>query len=120
MNESNADLMETRQELRESKTQIADLQAALMGSESETAALMIELQQQQQETAKLKERLQALEAESKTAENSIAKANEYLQNTRLEFQAREREHERTEAALKNKLTAWQIVAALLGVGLAFS
>ena len=102
--------------LKESEVALKEAGKALNESNTALTEARKELNESKTQIAELKAALNG----SESAENSIAKANEYLQNTRLEFQAREREHERTEAALRNKITAWQIVAALLGVGLAFS
>ncbi|WP_315452232.1 hypothetical protein [uncultured Selenomonas sp.] len=126
LRESAQDLMTARAALNESnealtkaKQELAASQETLTHSRQETAQLLNELSAQRQEIAALKQRLNALSSESQNAESALQRANESLQNTRLEFRKNEEEHARRERHLKNKIIVWQVVAVILG-GVALS
>ena len=51
--------------------------------------------------------------QSQAAGNSLAEAQKYLDDTRTEFLKNEKAHEKTERGLKNRIKAWQAVAAIL-------
>lgn len=128
LTESNRALSEVRQELTASEEQVRALQEqsatlkeqlrasqeALTISQNEAVQLSSALTAQRSEIAQLKERLTGLGSESENAESASQRANESLQNTRLEFQKNEQEHARREKRLNNKITAWQIIAVILG------
>ena len=54
-----------------------------------------------------------LQQQSKAAGNPLAEAQKYLDDTRAEFLKNEKAHEKTERGLKNRIKAWQAVAAIL-------
>ena len=133
LTESNKALSEARQELTASEEQVRALreqsatlkeqlrasQEALTISQNEAVQLSSALTAQRSEIAQLKERLTGLGSESENAASVLQRANESLQNTRLEFQKNEQEHARREKRLNNKITVWQIIAVILG-GVALS
>lgn len=126
LNESAQDLMMARaalnasnEALTKAKQELAASQETLTHSRQETAQLLSELSTQRQEIAALKQRLNVLSSESQNAESALQRANESLQNTRLEFRKNEEEHTNRERRLKNKITVWQVVAVILG-GVALS
>ena len=114
LNESTTALQTTRNELEQSRTELQTLRQALTASQKETAELLTNLQMQKSETQRLRQQLTTLQEQSATAANSIEAAQKYLDDTRTEILQNEKAHEKTEKALKNKITAWQIVAAILG------
>lgn len=114
LTESTAALQTTQKELEQSKTELQTLRQALTASQKETSELLTNLQTQKAETQRLRQQLTTLQEQSATAANSIETAQKYLDDTRAEILANEKAHEKTEKALKNKITAWQIVAAILG------
>lgn len=99
-------LKQTREELNQSKVETQNLKQALTASQSETAMLLSDLEKQKQET-------QTLQQQSQAAGSSLAEAQKYLDNTRAEFLKNEKAHEKTERGLKNRIKAWQVVAAIL-------
>lgn len=107
-------LTQAKTQLMESNRQIATLRTALTASQNETARLQLLLTQQKAETEMLRQNLNELQQASETASDSIAQANQSLQNTRAEFRKNEAEHAKTEKRLKRQKTAWQIVAVFLG------
>lgn len=107
-------LKQTREELTQSKAETQNLKQALTASQSETALLLSDLEKQKQETQTLQQQLQTLQLQSKAAGNSLAEAQKYLDDTRAEWLKSEKAHERTETRLKNRIKAWQIVAAIVG------
>ena len=112
-------LDKTKEELNQSKTETQNLKQALTASQSETALLLNDLARQRQETKTLQDQLQTLQQQSTVAGNSLAEAQKYLDDTRTEFLKNEKAHEKTEKRLKNRIKAWQVVAAILcGVALA--
>lgn len=112
-------LDKTKEELNQSKTETQNLKQALTASQSETALLLNDLTRQRQETKTLQDQLQTLQQQSTVAGNSLAEAQKYLDDTRTEFLKNEKAHEKTERRLKNRIKAWQVVAAILcGVALA--
>ena len=133
LTESNKALSEARRELAESQTKMNELrtqleklreqltqsQEALTISQQEALRLLNELTAQKQEISTLKQRLIWLGGESENAKSALQRANESLQNTRLEFRKNEEEHARRERHLKNKIIVWQVVAVILG-GVALS
>lgn len=133
LTESNRALSEVRQELTASEEQVRALrtqseklqeqlkasQAALTISQREVVQLSSELTVQRSEVAQLRVRLTGLGSESENAANALQRANESLQNTRLEFQKNEQAHARREKRLNNKITVWKIIAVILG-GVALS
>ena len=133
LTESNKALSEARRELTASEEQVRALQEqsatlkeqlrasqeALTISQNEAVQLSSALTAQRSEIAQLKERLTGLGSESENAASALQRANESLQNTRLEFQKNEQEHARREKRLNNKITVWQIIAVILG-GVALS
>ena len=133
LTESNKALSEARRELTASEEQVRALQEqsatlkeqlrasqeALTISQNEAVQLSSALTAQRSEIAQLKERLTGLESESENAASALQRANESLQNTRLEFQKNEQAHARREKRLNNKIAAWQIIAVILG-GVALS
>lgn len=114
LTESTAALQTTQKELEQSKTELQTLRQALTASQKETSELLTNLQMQKAETQRLRQQLTTLQEQSATAANSIETAQKYLDDTRAEILANEKAHEKTDKALKNKITAWQIVAAILG------
>lgn len=119
LEKAKAQLNESKQALQIASEQLSMSQESLTASKQETAELLMRLKQQQEETKQLKEQLTTLQTRSESASSLIAKANLSLQNTRAEFLENEKEHERTEKKLKNRITAWQIVAVFLGGAAAF-
>ena len=99
-------LKQTREELNQSKVETQNLKQALIASQSEIAMLLSDLEKQKQET-------QTLQQQSQAAGSSLAEAQKYLDNTRAEFLKNEKAHEKTERGLKNRIKAWQVVAAIL-------
>ena len=99
-------LNETREELNQSRVETQSLKQALTASQNETALLLNDLEKQKQET-------QTLRQQSQAAGNSLAEAQKYLNDTRAEFLKNEKAHEKTERGLKNRIKAWQAVAAIL-------
>lgn len=106
-------LNETREELNQSRVETQSLKQALTASQSETALLLSDLEKQKQETQTLQKQLQTLQQQSQAAGNSLAEAQKYLDDTRAEFMKNEKAHEKTERGLKNRIKAWQAVAAIL-------
>ena len=106
-------LKQTREELNQSKVETQNLKQALTESQSETALLLSDLEKQKQETQTLQQQLQTLQQQSQAAGNSLAEAQKYLDDTRAEFLKNEKAHEKTERGLKNRIKAWQAVAAIL-------
>lgn len=106
-------LNETREELNQSRVETQSLKQALTASQNETALLLNDLEKQKQETQTLRQQLQTLQLQSKAAGNSLAEAQKYLDDTRTEFLKNEKAHEKTERGLKNRIKAWQAVAAIL-------
>ncbi|MCB5724764.1 hypothetical protein LIQ52_05400 [Mitsuokella jalaludinii] len=106
-------LKQTREELTQSKVETQNLKQALTASQSETALLLSDLEKQKQETQTLQQQLQTLQQQSQAAGNSLAEAQKYLDDTRAEFLKNEKAHEKTERGLKNRIKAWQAVAAIL-------
>ena len=102
-----------QQESKNLKDQLSESRAALTESQQQTAQLLNELQKQKQETQTLNLKWGELQSYADRANSSITKANESLQNTRMEFQQSEKAHEKAEKTLNNKITAWQIIAGLL-------
>lgn len=107
-------LSEAQNTLRTSKENTTALQKALNESQQETTALQNELKQQKDQTERLRSQLTELQQRSNSAENSIAAAQKSLDDTRAEWLKSEKEHERTENRLKNRIKAWQIMAAIVG------
>ena len=106
-------LNETREELNQSRVETQSLKQALTASQSETALLLNDLEKQKQETQTLQQQLQTLQQQSQAAGSSLAEAQKYLDDTRVEFLKNEKAHEKTERGLKNRIKAWQVVAAIL-------
>nr|WP_304097723.1 hypothetical protein [Mitsuokella multacida] len=107
-------LTEAKTTLTASQAETQTLRQALTESQQETKALQKELSQQKEQTQQLQSQLQTLKIKSTSAENSIAEAQKSLDDTRAEFLKTEKAHERTENRLKNRIKAWQIVAAICG------
>lgn len=114
LTESTAALQTTQKELEQSKTELQTLRQALTASQKETSELLTNLQMQKAETQRLRQQLTTLQEQSATASNSIEAAQKYLNDTRAEILANEKACDKTEKALKNRITAWQVVAAILG------
>lgn len=107
-------LTEAKATLKASQSETQTLQQALKESQQETKALQIELSQQKEQTKTLQDQLLKLKDKSTSAEASIEAAQKSLDDTRAEFLKNEKAHERTENRLKNRIKAWQIVAAIVG------
>lgn len=107
-------LSEAQNTLRASREDTTALQKALNESQQETTALRSELRQQKDQAERLRTQLTELQQQSSSAENSIAAAQKSLDDTRAEWLKSEKTHERTENRLKNRIKAWQIVAAIVG------
>lgn len=107
-------LSEAQNTLKTSRENTKALQTALSESQQETIALKNELKQQKEQIGTLQLRLTELRQQSSNAENSIAAAQKSLDDTRAEWLKSEKAHERTENRLKNRIKAWQIVAAIVG------
>lgn len=106
-------LDKTKEELNQSKTETQNLKQALTASQSETALLLNDLTKQRQEIKTLQDQLQTLQQQSTAAGSSLAEAQKYLDDTRTEFLKNEKAHEKTEKGLRNRIKAWQVVAAVL-------
>lgn len=114
LTESTAALQTTQKELEQSKTELQMLRQALTASQKETSELLTNLQMQKAETQRLRQQLTTLQEQSTTASSSIEAAQKYLNDTRAEILANEKARDKAEKALKNRITAWQVVAAILG------
>lgn len=99
--------------IEESERSVERITGGLDRITARDSATLSELQKQKQETQTLNLKWGELQSYADRANSSITKANESLQNTRLEFQKNEKAHEKTEKSLKNRITAWQIIAGLL-------
>lgn len=106
-------LDKTKEELNQSKNETQNLKQALTASQSETALLLNDLTKQRQEIKTLQDQLQTLQQQSTAAGSSLAEAQKYLDDTRTEFSKNEKAHEKTEKGLRNRIKAWQVVAAVL-------
>ena len=119
LQQSQTTTAELRTESENLKNQLTESQAALTKSQQQTAQLLTELQQQKQQTNELQLHWGTLRSYADNAQNSIDKAEKSLQDTRQAFNESEKAHAKTEKSLKNRITAWQIVAAIVG-GIAIS
>lgn len=100
--------------LKESAINLQAARKELKQSKAELTALQMELKEQQEETLRLRKQLQQLQEKSASVSGSIEAAQKYLNDTREEILANEKAHAKTEKELKNKITAWQIVAVIIG------
>ena len=100
--------------LKESAINLKAARKELKQSKAELTALQMELKEQQEETLRLRKQLQQLQEKSASVSGSIEAAQKYLNDTREEILANEKAHTKTEKELKNKITAWQIVAVIIG------
>lgn len=120
LEESNRELSEARKALNASQIALSEavnsLEVSQMTSSEAQEKLILlwnEYEAQGREIERLKKELAEQKKESLTAYESIARANQFLQDTREEIRENERRHAEIEGALRNRITAWQIVAALL-------
>ena len=88
----------------------------MTSSEAQEKLILLwnEYEAQGREIERLKKELAEQKKESLTASDALNKANQFLADTREEIRENERRHAEIEGALRNRITAWQIVAALLG------
>ena len=100
--------------LKESAINLQAARKELKQSKAELTALQMELKEQQEETLRLRKQLQQLQEKSSSVSGSVEAAQKYLNDTREEILANEKAHAKTEKELKNKITAWQIVAVIIG------
>ena len=100
--------------LKESAINLQAARKELKQSKAELTALQMEVKEQQEETLRLRKQLQQLQEKSASVSGSIEAAQKYLNDTREEILANEKAHAKTEKELKNKITAWQIVAVIIG------
>jgi len=103
-----------RNELKESNENLQTARNELEQSRAELKTLQTELKAQQDETQRLRKQLIQQQEKSTNVSNSIEAAQKYLNDTREEIWANEKAHAKTEKELKNKITAWQIVAVIIG------
>ena len=83
--------------------------------------LLSESQMQIDEISRLKSELAAAKSESRTAYESIVKANQYLNDTKAEIEAQRAEWQKREAKLERQRLEWQILFALaVGGGFALA
>ena len=119
--ESRKELTEARLELEESRkasTEARELleisQMTSTEAQEKLLTLLEEFGMQKQEISKLRAELTAQRAELKTAYESIAKANQFLNDTKKEIEANEAAWRKRENQLERQRLEWQIASVLLG------
>jgi septal ring factor EnvC (AmiA/AmiB activator) len=86
----------------------------LEASKAELEALRKEYEQQKAELMTLKEELRTQKNESATASDALTKANQFLQDTKVEIEAREAAWRKREAQLERQRFLWQIACVIVG------
>ncbi len=126
LEESQRELSEVKKAQAESEKALIEAQSLLetsqMTSDEMTklcATLLNELNLSRAENAKLTQELKDAKAESMTASDAIAKANQFLSDTKKEIEANEAAWRKRETQLERQRLLWQIVAVVLG-GVAIS
>ena len=119
LTESQAELNEVKKAREESDKALIEAKALLESSQMTSdemtklcATLMAELNLQKAENAKLTKELQDAKQESLTAYESIAKANQYLSDTKAEIEANEAAWRKRENQLERQRLLWQVFSAL--------
>ncbi len=121
LDESRKELTEARQELAESRkasTEAKELleisQMTSNEAQEKLLTLLEEFGMQKEEISKLRAELKAQRAELNTAYESIAKANQFLADTKKEIEANEAAWRKRENQLERQRLEWQIASVLLG------
>lgn len=121
LDESRKELTEARQELVESRkasTEAKELleisQMTSTEAQEKLLTLLEEFGMQKEEISKLRAELKAQRAELNTAYKSIAKANQFLADTKKEIEANEAAWRKRESQLERQRLEWQIASALIG------
>ena len=128
LEESQRELSEVKKAQAESEKALIEAQSLLetsqMTSDEMTklcATLLNELNLSRAENAKLTQELKDAKAESMTASDAIAKANQYLADMREEILANEAAWRKREAQLERQRVLWQVLFALaVGGGIALA
>lgn len=97
-----------RQLLTESATDLT-----IAGSESET--LRTELTEARRRLNELQAQLATLRSEAASANESLTRANAELTKAAQSLRESEAEHAKTEAALRNQRTGWQVLSIVLAI-----
>ena len=121
LEESQRELSEVKKAQVESEQALSEakilLETSQMTSDEMTklcATLLNELNLSKAENAKLTQELKTAKAESLTAYEAIARANQYLQDTKKEIEANEAAWRNRENQLERQRLEWQIASALIG------
>ena len=117
------ELLEARTARQESDQALSEARSLLEASQmtsdemmQKLIQLLSEAQMQKDEIARLKSELAAAKNESRTAYESIVRANQYLSDTKAEIEAQRAEWQKREAKLERQRLMWQIVSALCAYG----
>ena len=121
LKESQAELKEAREAQSESEKALTEAKLLLNLSQMSSSEMQDMLMQllnesatQKAEIEKLKTELKDAKNESLTAYESIARANQYLSDTKKEIEANEAAWRKREAQLERQRTLWQVGLFVLG------
>ena len=121
LRESQAELDEVRKAQAESEKALNEAKLLLNLSQMSSSEmqdmltrLLNESATQKAEIAKLTQELKDAKAESLTAYESIAKANQFLNDTKKEIEANEAAWRKRENQLERQRLEWQIASVLTG------
>lgn len=121
LEESQKELAEARKALTESEKALAEagnlLEVSQMTSteaQERLMQLLSEYGMQEAEIETLRKELEAQMKESLTASEALQAANQYLQDTKKEIEARESAWRKRENQLERQRLLWQIVSVVLG------
>lgn len=121
LEESQKELLEAREAQSESEKALTEAKLLLNLSQMSSSEMQDMLTQllnesatQKAEIEKLKTELKDAKSESLTAYESIAKANQYLSDTKKEIEANEAAWRKRENQLERQRLEWQIASVLFG------
>ena len=107
-------LTQLEQHNQELMTLLSESESDLTAASSESETLRAQLAEVQGQLAALRQELTQARSESETALQSLATANDELAKASASFKQSEKEHAKTESALRTQKTLWQVVAIILG------
>ncbi len=114
LTEAKAALIESQEALTEAKELLSISQMTSTEAQQKLISLLEESTMQRAELETLRQELNALKEESATASDALAKANQYLNDTKAEIEANEKAHRARETKLERQRLLWQIVSVILG------
>lgn len=114
LNEAKKAQAESEKALTEAKQSLEISQMTSNEAQEKLLTLLEEFGMQKEEISKLRAELKAQRAESTTAYESIARANQFLADTKKEIEANEAAWRKRENQLERQRLLWQIVSVVLG------